>query len=236
VGLTRDCITRNSAWLVAGVLALGHPSVTHGQAAVSAAHLAADLRGTDGTASVTIQYELLGADDLEVVNLELLGFGPAFADEVSVVEGERLVLSPMSGSRRGAAATLLPSGDGARKQIVLEYRALSAVELRGGAVRVRIPVVTVSLPPATDSAEVFTATLDLPRAWRVQEGFPSSLREREPGVYVATLPVVPSVVSLRGNTDGIWRPSVILLADLVIALVMAWVALAGWRRLRAVSG
>lgn len=236
MGLTGARISRNPAWLVAGALALGNPPVSEGQATVRAAHLTADLRGTDGSASVTIRYELLGADELEVVDLELLGFGPAFADTVSVVDGARLLLRPVSGSRRRATARLPPAGDAARKQVVLEYRALSAVELRDGTVRVRIPLVTVSLPPATDSATVFTATLDLPETWDVAEGFPSSLREREPGIYEATLPIVPSVVSLRGRTDGTWRPSVVLLADLMTALVLAWVALAGWRRLRVLSG
>jgi hypothetical protein len=107
-----------------------------------------------------------------------------------------------------------------------------AVRDESGALRARIPVLSVSLPPATDSGDVFWAAVTVPESWTVAEGFPTGFREREPGVFAVALPVVPSVVSLRGRTDGAWRPGVQLIVNLLVAAILVGFGLAGWRRFR----
>lgn len=190
--------------------------------------------GSDGGASVTIDYELVDVADVREVEVALLGFDAAATDEI-LADGRVLELEPASGSRRAATLGLTgAAGDGPRS-LRLTYRIAEAVVFRDGALRARVPVATVSLPPAADSGDVFHARLTLPRQWSVAEGFPSRLVATEAGVYGTDLRVVPSVVSLRGRTDGAWRPGVKLLIDLLTVAILAGVAVAGWRHMRGMS-
>ena len=147
----------------------------------------------------------------------------------------RVVLWPATGSRRSATVGLGASVGVGRSSQTFEYRVDSAVREEAGALRAHVPVLSVSLPPATDSGDVFLAVVTVPENWSVVEGFPTGLRERERGVYDVALPVVPSVVSLRGRTDGAWRPGFNLIVDLLAVVILLAFGLVGWRHLRELS-
>ena len=184
---------------------------------------------------MTVEYELIVDGDARDVTVELLGFAAATAEDFTVSGGEKVVLWPVTGSRRSATVGLGASAGVGRVSLTFEYRVDSAVWEEAGALRVHVPVLAVSLPPATDSGDVFLAVVTVPETWSVVEGFPSGLLEREPGVHHVALPVVPSVVSLRGRTDGAWRPGFDFVVNLLTAVILLAFGLVGWRHLREVS-
>lgn len=231
-------LRRRSAAFLAGLsLGLGGaglvlPSGVAGQASVGSARFVADLTGGDGVARVTVDYELNVPDGTSEVTVELLGFDAATAQDFVVSGGALVVLWPTTGSRRSATVTLPASAGVGRRRLTLEYHVDFAVLDEGGALRARIPVLSVALPPATDSGDVFSAEVTVPENWAVTEAFPTGLREREPGVFAVALPVVPAVVSLRGRTDGAWRPGLPWVVNLLVAMILLGFGLAGWRYLR----
>ena len=220
---------------VLGGAGLAVPNGLEGQASVRSARLFADLTAGDGSASVTVEYELIIDGDAADVPVELLGFAAATVEDFNLSGGDRVVLWPATGSRRSATVDLGASVGVGRSTLSFEYRVDSAIRAEAGALRAHMPVLSVSLPPATDSGDVFVAVVTLPESWSVVEAFPSGLLEREPGVYEVALPVVPSVVSLRGRTDGAWRPGSNLVVNLLSAVVLLAFGLVGWRHLRELS-
>jgi hypothetical protein len=168
--------------------------------------------------------------------LQLLGFGPATADEVRVDDRETVVLWPATGALRVATVGRSESVDRSSDRIVLEYRVPDAIEEEDGAFVVRLPVAVVTLPGREGVDDLFRASVLLPQDWRVADGFPSGTRLGEDGAYVATLSVVPSVIRLQGRSDGAWRPGLPFLVDLLIVTILAAFAYRGWRHLRRIAG
>lgn len=203
-------------------------AVSLGAQEVVSARLTAEVVEGSAAVEVRIAYELDGAPD-GPVRLEALGFGAATAESVEV-EGVAapITLAAESGSMR--AATVDAPADG---RLLLRYRVPAAVEIDGPVVRVRLPVVVVDLPPATAGGPVFESSLEIPREWSVSESFPTGLRLVD-GALTGELAVVPSVVSVRGRTDGAWRPGLATTFDGLALLILVGFGVVGWRHLRGV--
>jgi len=184
---------------------------------------------------VRIDYVLEG--EASVADVELLGFADATAEEL-VVDGRSSVLrlGTVSGRRRAAELSLTaPDADGARR-LSLRYEVTGAVEHDEGRVRVRIPVASVSFPPAADApGTVFSASLRLPSGWSVTEAFPSGLTRVAESSYEVGLAVVPAVVAFRARNDGRRVPGVPAVLSGVAGVILLGLGLAGWRHLRSVA-
>lgn len=197
--------------------------------------MVADLSGQGGTADVRIEYRLILASSGNVP-IELLGFADAEVSEFLVDGIGPTTLSPISGSRSGASVPVTIETPGTEHVLTLSYRVDGAVEVTGAVLRVRIPVMSVALPPVGGSSEVFRAELNLPDSWAVSEGFPTGLRRADDGSYAVSLPVVPALVSVRARSDGVWRPGVPLALDLVASIILIGFGILGWRHLSEVAG
>jgi hypothetical protein len=214
------------------------------QGVVRAARLTVDV--AQSGVSVQAEYELALEGDAGLAEVELLEHAGTTDIEVLGPGGRPLDLRTASGTRRtgtldlasavagGAVARGAAAGgaaaDGAAS-LTFRYDVPGAVLLEGGAFLVRVPVLSVSLPPAPDAGDVFSATVRVPEGWKASEGFPSGLRDDGLGGYATTLPVVPSMVSVRGRSDGTWRPSVNLIVEILAGAFLAGFALLGWRHL-----
>lgn len=210
---------------------------------VRAARLTAEV-GEGGTnAEVRVEYALSGMDPAgDSVRLELLGFGPALADSVRVEgagqvgPGGVIPLAPETGSMRAATlppSMLAPAGGGAT--LAFSYRVTGAVERSGADVRIRLPVLVVDFPPEQGGGPLFHASVRLPEGWSVSGGFPSGPVRTAGGVWETDLAVVPALVSLRGRSDGAWRPGLPQVLDALALLVLAAFGVVGWRHLREVA-
>lgn len=232
MGLNRWLTARAVATCAWGLL-VAFPGTLQAQGVVRSAALTVDLTAGDGGAAVRLEYEMTLEDVAEAVTVELLVPEGIAVGDVFATGRERVVLWPASGVRRSAAVAVERSA-GNERRLVVEYRVDGAVREEGGAVHVRIPVLSVSLPP-TESGDVLQASVRVPAAWSVSERFPTGLREAEQGVYEASLPVVPSVVSLRGRTDGKWRPGLGLILEVLTAVILVGFGTASWRNLAGVT-
>lgn len=215
---------------------LGGPARAAAQGTVLSAALSADITAADGSARVRIDYAL--ESDARTVDVELLGFGAATADELVVLGtlGGPLPLHVASGTRKAADLSLPSAGTDGVTRLSLAYHVPRAVERSSGRLRVRVPVASVSLPPpAGVGRDVFTAEVRLPEGWSVTEGFPSGLARREDGAYAVALAVVPAVVTFRGRSDGRRPPGVPLLLSGLAGLIVLGAGLAGWRHLRSIA-
>jgi hypothetical protein len=203
---------------------------------VRSAKLVADFSGQEGTAEVQIEYRLSleGPGDIMV---ELLGFADANVSEFRVDGIEQpTTLIQVSGSRVGASVPVTPDASGIEHVLALRYQVNDAVETTEDALRARIPVLSVSLPPVDGSSDVFRAEIRIPDTWAVSEGFPTGLRRSEDGSYTVSLPVVPALVSIRARSDGAWRPGLPLALDLVAVIFLIGFSYRGWRHLSEVAG
>lgn len=208
-----------------------------GQSTVQSARLFADLSPDDGGAEVRIEYvlDVRGTPELQ---FELLGFGSASADGFWLGEertGTRIELDPQTGSMRAAAFTLSLADTNEPYRLVAQYWVAEAVQLDGEDFLVRVPVLSIALPPADGVSDLFRAELSLPPEWSVAEGFPTGLAANEEGLYVVSLPVVPSMVSARGRTDGARRLGLPLVIDLLTAAILLTFSFVGWRHLARIA-
>lgn len=191
----------------------------------------------DGTAAVRLDYLFVPSQPGAVpppsatIPLTVLGFGDVTVREV-MVDGAPLVLWPTSGSRREAVVRPPVSSTDDAVPVTIEYRLPNAARIEGEDVALRVPLVTGPAP--VDGGDGFTASLDVPEAWRMGDGFPSRLRPDDGGTWRATLPVVPSVVRLDGRTDGAMRVRLPLVVDIVTVGLLLAFALYGWRHLSGV--
>ncbi len=207
------------------------------QTTVQSARLYADLSPDDGGAEVRIEY-VLDVQGTPELQFELLGFGSASADGFWLGEertGTRIELDPQTGSMRAAAFTLTLADTSEPYRLVAHYRIAEAVQLDGENLLLRVPVLSIALPPADGVPDLFRAELTLPPEWSVAEGFPTGLEANDEGVYTVSLPVVPSMVSARGRTDGTWRPGLPLLIDVLTVVVLLVFSFVGWRHLAKVA-
>ena len=204
------------------------------QTTVQSARLYADLSPDDGGAEVRVEY-VLDVQGTPELRFELLGFGAASADVFWLGEqrtGTQIELDAETGSMRAAAFTLSLAETSEPYHLVTHYWIAEAVQLDGEDVRVRVPVLSIAFPPADGVSDLFRAELRLPPEWSVAEGFPTGLEANDEGVYTVALPVVPSLVSARGRTDGAWRPGLPLVIDLLTAAVLLVFSFMGWRHLK----
>ena len=224
------------AGLVVAGLISASPLVTvpaAAQTTVQSARLYADLSPDDGGAEVRIEYvlDVRGTPELQ---FELLGFGAASADGFWLGEertGTRIELDPQTGSMRAAAFTLSLADGSEPYRLVVQYWIADAVQLDGEDLLLRVPVLSIALPPAAGVPDLFRAELSLPPEWSVSEGFPTGFEANEEGAYVVSLPVVPSMVSARGRTDGTWRLGLPLVIDLLTVVILLAFSFVGWRHL-----
>lgn len=225
------------AMAVAGPVAVAAQEPRRAAAWATVAAHAEIVVSESGSAVVRLDY-LLGSSEpdvavpeVEPILLKLLGVGDATVREV-MVDGAPLVLWPASGSLR--AAVLRPSAvpAGETLSLSIEYTVARAAEIDGSEVTLRVPLVTGPRP--VEDGEGFVTDVEVPAGWVMGDGFPSGLRQTEEGVWIASLPVVPSVVRLQGRTDGVRRIRLPLVVDvLTVGLLLAF-ALFGWRHLSGV--
>lgn len=210
-----------------------------------------DMGAGDGSAEVDVLFELASAREGapapidEPVPLELLGFGDATAEEVVVNGVESVVLWPTVGSHRAARVRLPADRSTPTVEVAVSYRVGNVLEAgeAGSApattddpsIHARIPILTGPPVRAESGGEAFGARLSTPEGWALTEGFPSGLREVEPGRHVVSLTVAPSVVGFRARTDGSWRPGFPLVVDVLTVLILSGFAAFGWRHLRSVA-
>ena len=216
----------------------GAAQTTGGWAVVSV-HFEADLTAADGAAEVRIRYLLAaeagGALPLDVpIAVDLLGFDDATTDRFTA-DGIGVELWPTTGSHRAAAVHAPTAASGSVLPMEFRYRIERAVVDDGGRLRGRIPVLSGPSPPTSEGGDAFEARLLLPETWVPSEGFPSGLRVQPDGTYAVTLQAVPSVVGFRGRSDGIRRPGLPLLMDLLTVLLLISFSAFGWRHLRGVA-
>lgn len=204
------------------------------------ADLEADLGAGDGSAAVVIRYVLAtgmitpGGDRLPLF-IELLGFGDATTDRVEVDGVGEVVLWPTVGSHRSAAVSIVEGVGADRTELTLRYRVERAVTRSGGSLRAVVPVVAGPGAPASGEGGGFTARIVVPADWTPSEGFPSGLRRGADGAYVASLPVVPAMVGFRGRSDGVWRPGLPILIDVLTLTILLAFSIVGWGHLRRVA-
>ncbi|MEQ9569188.1 MAG: hypothetical protein RLN75_03270 [Longimicrobiales bacterium] len=201
------------------------PAVT-----VLAARMRAAIDPVSGRAEVRIAYTVSGRPSTPI-RIEGLDFGPATVRAVRL-EGTTgpLALDPESGHLRATELPAAPVGD----SVVVTYTVEGAVQADGADVRLRLPVVVLDLPPYTADGPVFRAIIDVPDEWAVSGAFPTGLARTPDGAWQVDLAVVPSLVSLRGRTDGAWRPGLPGVLDALALDVLLAFGLAGARHLRGV--
>lgn len=204
---------------------------------VRSARLEAVIDAERGEADVRVVYVVEGLEaDGDPLRLEALDLGAAAVDSVSVggAFAGHAVLAPEMGAMRAASLVALrrPTGDA---EITLRYRVTGAVDRSGAEVRVRIPVVVLDVPPASGGERVFRASVRLPAGWAVSGGFPTGFAPFSDGSWQAGLAVVPALVSLRGRTDGAWRPGLAEALDVLALAVLVVFGLVGWRHLSRVA-
>jgi len=200
----------------------------------------ADLSSGDGSAEVTMRY-VLGPTSgpilplAQPVRFELLGFGDATVERLTVSNGRSVELWPTQGSHRAASLFLPVATTGSTVPLEVRYRVEAAVHEDGAQLRARIPTLTGTAEPSGDAGAGFTARLILPSEWMVSEGFPSGLREDIDGTWAVSLQTSPSMVGFRGRSDGVWRPGVPFAVDLVTLLILLGFSAVGWRHLSGVA-
>jgi hypothetical protein len=223
---------------VASALALAPPA-----AAQDPGPAPAVVRGTrvevvlpDSGTDVTVRVRIDVVPDADgSVPLALLELPTATGIDVRDEDGRPVSLETESGTRRSGAVTPDAAGrdpDGVTR-LVFTYVVPDGLTLDANRYEARIPVLGASAAPVEAGGGVFDVEIRLPAAWTLVDGFPSALRAESPGTWTATLPVVPSMVTARGRTDGAWRPGATLLVELVTVVVLLAFALFGWTRLRA---
>lgn len=222
--------------MVAGVGGSAKASVAQNsppaEPVVVEARFHADLQPTDGSAVVTLAYRLDRAPAAGTVAIRVLDFAPAVATRVRA-GGAEVTWGDAMGAARTATVVVdeAPFGQGA--EVTLSYRVAEALQIEGASVRVRIPVPALLLAPEGARPRLFQATVAGPTAWRMNDGFPSGVGPgAEAGSWEAVLPAVPSVVTLRGRTDGRWRPGLAVTLDGVALLVLVGFLGGGWRHMR----
>ncbi len=222
------------AWGVAAVAGLALPLSAAGQTTVQSALIYADLSPDDGGADVRVEY-VLDVQGTPELRFELLGFGPATTNAFWLGEprtGTEIPLDAEVGSMRAASFRLTLYEPNEPYHIVALYRIEDAVQRDGDDLLVRVPVLSLAFPPADGSTDLFRAELTLPAEWHVSEGFPTRLEADGEGSYVVDLPVVPSMLGVRGRADGAWRPGLPLLIDCLMGAIILAFGLVGWRQIR----
>ncbi len=207
------------------------------QETVLSARLVADLRAGDGSAEVSMEYEIGGAAHGSTIPASVLDFGSASAEDIRAgVASLPVVARAGAGVAREADVPVEATDRPDVGRILVTYRVRSVLDADGGVLWGRIPVLTVDRPPGEPAPGLFVARLRLPPRWRVIEGFPTGLaRVDEAGAHEVSLSVVPAVVGFRARTGGAWRPDLPLVLDALAAVAVGLFVLVGWRHLMKVA-
>jgi hypothetical protein len=182
-----------------------------------------------------VEYRLSGGAVGAAVPIQLLGFDDATTDEVRAGDRDPIVLWPASGTLRTATIHPWAAGTVENGRFVLEYEILEAVQESGNDFLVRIPVVVAKLPAGDAGDEFFRASVRLPAAWRVADGFPSGF-QTDAATHSTSLSVMPAVIRLRGTLDGRWRLGLPLFVDVLVVSILLAFAFLGWIHLKRVAG
>ncbi|MDA0311326.1 MAG: hypothetical protein O2992_04325 [Gemmatimonadetes bacterium] len=204
------------------------------QSTVRSARMYADLSPDDGGAEVRIDYELQ-TDGIAPLRFELLGFGDSKAEGFWF--GDRDTGVPMRleaevGSMRASEFSLNSAAEDGAFVFTARYWIADAVVRSGNRVTVNVPVLSVALPPSPDAEEVFGAEVVLPDGWAVSGSFPTGISQSAASTFSVGLAVVPAVVTVRGRTDGVWRPDLALTLEVLAGLVLLVFGAFGIRHLR----
>jgi len=204
------------------------------QNTIRSARMYADLSPDDGGAEVRIDYELQ-TDGIAPLRFELLGFGDARAEGFWF--GDRDTGVPMRleaevGSMRASDFSLNAGAEDGAFVFTARYWIANAVVRSGNRVTVNVPVLSVALPPSPDAEDVFGAEVVLPDGWAVSGSFPTGISQAADGTFSVALAVVPAVVTVRGRTDGVWRPDLAVTLEVLSGLVLMVFGAFGIRHLR----
>ena len=204
-----------------------------------------EVSEAEGAASVTSRLRLVPVDPAlppdpdASLTIELLVFGDVTLSDLRRANGDRVLMWPASGRR--LVATLAPPFDQEEGTpgVVLSYVVEGAVSDDGPGRHVRVPLVAGPVRSTggeeSGASGVFSAVVDVPDGWRVNESFPTGLtRGLGNGPFGVSLPVTPAMVSFRASTDGAWRPGFPLLVDVLTLTVLLGFAAFGWRHLSGV--
>lgn len=203
---------------------------------------AVDVAVADDGAGVVVgvRYRLGSADGgtLPVdrpIPFELLGFAGALVERFTVSDGRTVELWPTRGSHRAAALQPPFEVRDSILELDVSYVVDGAIRHDGGPLTARIPLLVG--PPGTtaDVAGAFEAALTLPLEWVVSEGFPSGLRQDAGGAWRVSLQTPPAMIGFRGRSDGVARPGVPFLVDLVTLVILLAFSFVGWRHLSSVA-
>ena len=203
---------------------------------VTSARMVADVVDRGPHAAVGIEYVLVGGEGGGLIPVQLLGFNGATSTELRVDgQSESVVLWPASGSLRAATLRAPENADGAGFTLALSYEVEEAIETRDGAVRARIPIAVVPLPNEEGVQDIFQALVRVPADWAVTEAFPAGLTAEAGGDHRVSLAVTPSFVGFRARTDGLVRPGLPLVLEVLMVTLLGAFSLVGWRHLRRLS-
>lgn len=219
----------------------GGGPATEGRTVVRSARLTAEVPPSGADAEVRIEYRVALKGAAAPLRLEILGMGPASVDRFRVetaegTEGDPFALALERGSMRATTLPVpapVPGSD--EVTLSLAYRVTGAVERSGPGVRVRLPVLVLDLPPEAGGARIFRASVRLPDEWALSGGFPSGLVSASGGAWEVDLAAVPALVSLRGRSDGGWRPGLLEALDALAVMVVLGFGFVGWRHLRTLA-
>lgn len=240
----RTGVTR---YVIILLLAAVCPRAVSAQPVVRSISMVADLTAGDGTADVQVEMVLV-PDGSAGLRLELLGFGDAVVESFRLLpDGPELHFDASSGSRawtviapadfeRSGITRVAVGEGGAAVRVNARYIVRNAVLHEGAAIHARVPVLTPALAPARESGDAFHAVVRLPPDWSLTESFPTRAVRRTDGEYDVTLAVAPAMLGIRARTDGVWRPGVPLVLDILAGVILLIFVAVGWRHLRAAAG
>jgi hypothetical protein len=197
---------------------------------ISEARLSVDTRGPLGVAELRLELSRT-PDALELGAVEH-GSRRLRALEVSL-GGRPLLVEVRSApapARRWRATGALEG-----TTLVLRYEVEGAVESRGDAESLLIPLVLPQLPGAAPRSELFRAELPLPPGHTAWDSFPSvPVDQARPGRGALQLPVIPGLVRLDSGPGAVPLLSPGRIADGLTLAVLAVLLAIGARALRRV--
>jgi len=213
--------------LVAAAPAAGPPPGEH---TILRAAAAVDLSRTPRAPTVLVEIELPAGGGRMPFRI-LQSAGAMAGLPLATAGGRQLGLALSRLDEDAIEGTVdLPPATGSPVRLTLRYE----VSQRGPEGRYRLPLPVPEWPPGPDAGDTFTATVRVPAGVTMRDPFPSRAARRADtagAVYSFALPAVPSRLAfdLRPDARG---PSVGLLIDVAVAVLLAALALYGWRRLR----
>ena len=225
--------------LLTGLALWGGVSESSGQEHLVSARARADF--TDGDrVQVAITYVVRTTPGSRDVPLAGLLFGVDLSSVQASVAGTDIPI-PIASSPDGRITGSVPLGAAAADEgpvsFVLRYEVSEVAPASPDLRELRAPVLAVMWPPVEAVPGVFSAEVFLPSELTVLASFPADFREAQDAGeaggrrYVADLPVLPALLSLR-VTEGGGRLGITALLDFAVLVLLGAVVVGGWRYLR----